>query len=145
MAHATYGNTAPDTLNGRLLVVKPIKINDGDTLWVAALTGSPNCCIPSRQRLHVRLQGYDSPELHPRNVPKLDPAYAQEVQAALNAKAFLTTLLQNASVTARFGKRDKYGRHLAELYVKGQSVNARMLEAGHGVPYDGGAKYINML
>ena len=136
LAHATYDNTAPDTLQNRTLVVKPVKITDGDTLWVVALTST--CC--NAQRLCIRMAGYDSPELHPRMVLKTDPAYAAEVQAALAAKEFLTTLLGSHTVTAVFQKRDKYGRHLAELFVHNKSVNAAMLAAGHGVPYSGGTK-----
>ena len=136
---ATYANTRPDTLDSRELPVLPIKVNDGDTLWVAALTGPKTCCWPTRQRLHIRAMGYDSPELHP-SCAKTDPAYALEVAAAQHAKLFFETLLKDKRVTARFGKREKYGRHLAELFVDGKSVTQAMIAAGHAVPYFGGKK-----
>jgi hypothetical protein len=141
LAGATYANTPPDTLDGQTFVVRPIKVNDGDTLWVAALSARRCCGLPARQRLHIRVKGYDSPELHPKTL-KTSHAYALEMQAAHKAKDFLETMLRGHLITARFGKRDKYGRHLAELFVSGKNITAIMIAAGHGVPYAGGAKAI---
>ena len=138
----TYANTRPDTLAGRTLRVKPIKINDGDTLWVAAELGGCCCCQSDIRRLHIRLLGIDSPELHPKSSAKGSQAYAQEVAAAERARAFVTELLAaHPPITARFHGREKFGRHLAELFLSdGRSVCSIMVERGHGVPYSGGSK-----
>ena len=138
---ATYENTDPDTLEGRELVVVPRKVYDGDTIWVVALSDKGCCGVPKKQRLHIRLSGYDSPELKPKTA-KTSPAYKQEVDAALHARDFLESLLRNKVIKARFSKRDKYGRHLAELFVAGQSINVLMVATGHGVPYAGGTKAV---
>ena len=136
---ATYANTPRDTLEGCVLPVAAIKVNDGDTLWVAALTRTACCMLPRREGMHIRLRGYDSPELHPKTA-KTEPAYAQEVYAAQQAKLFLEQLIANKALTARLYKRDKYGRRLADLFYNGVCVNDAMLAAGHGVPYAGGTK-----
>jgi micrococcal nuclease len=35
---------------------------------------------------------------------------------------------------------DKYGRWLATVMVNGEDVNLTMIQTGHAVPYDGGAR-----
>ena len=139
LATATYENTTVNTFEGQTFVVKPVKIYDGDTLWVAVVTGKKYGCIPKRQRVNVRMQDYDSPELHPKTNKK-DNIYLAEIAAANVAKEFLEALLRDKRVTAHFGKHDKYGRNLAELFVDGTSINKIMITTGHGVPYKGGAK-----
>ena len=62
-----------------------------------------------------------------------------EKQLALEAKQRFTELLGNL-VTLKCGKFDKYGRILVEIYVNNICINEKMIEEGHGRPYDGGLK-----
>ena len=71
----------------------------------------------------------------------------KEKAKGLEAKAFTKDLLENSDegkfVLKSYGV-GKYGRVLADLFVKGheQSVNQLLIENGHAYEYDGGKKKV---
>jgi endonuclease YncB( thermonuclease family) len=102
------------------------RIVDGDTL-VVALTVAPGISF----ELKLRLRGLDCPEM--------------STAAGRAAKLFVEGLIKAGDeVVVGTTKPDKYDRYLADVFV-GQPkaelfLNNALLEAGHAVRYDGGAK-----
>ena len=104
--------------------------------------------VPRLVQHVVRINGYDSPEVHP---PASDPR-RDEIRAAGQAarEAVARALgfdiakgaMRGPPVIAALGQFDKYGRLLAELYAGGVHVNAAMIAAGFGVAYGGGSKAV---
>jgi micrococcal nuclease len=84
-------------------------VSDGDTLWAErADTG---------QRLKIRLQGIDAPELC--------QAWGAQSREALRTRV----LRQNIEVSSR--ARDDYGRVLARVHVQGSDLGAWLVSQGH--------------
>ena len=87
----------------------------------------------------IRFYGVDTWESRTRNL--------EEKKKGLAAKEFVKDLLENSDegkfVLKSYGV-GKYGRVLAELFVKGheQSVNQLLIENGHAYEYDGGKKKV---
>ena len=85
----------------------------------------------------IRFKGVDTWESRTRN--------KEEKVKGLAAKSYTKDLLENSDegkfVLKSYGV-GKYGRVLAELFVKGyeQSVNKLLIENGHAYEYDGGKK-----
>ncbi|MBB5234493.1 thermonuclease family protein [Deinococcus budaensis] len=84
--------------------------------------------------LDVRLLGIDAPE-------RVGASRA----AGEAAKTYLAALLDSGdALRARSHKTDRYGRYLAELWLRRggewHNVSLLLLEAGHASPYDGGAR-----
>jgi len=96
--------------------VQVVTVTDGDTIWVCCLNG---------QREKVRYIGIDAPETqHP---VKGVQEYGHEAKAA-NRK-----LVDGKMVRLEFdvGRRDKYGRLLAYVYLEdGTFVNAWLVREG---------------
>ncbi len=81
----------------------------------------------------ARLIGLDTPELK--------GACAAETAAAGAAKAALTAAVRRAKrVEIGIEGRDRYDRPLVHLVLDGTDAADVMLKAGHGRPYDGGAR-----
>ena len=87
----------------------------------------------------IRFKGVDTWESRTRNL--------EEKKKGLAAKAYTKDLLENSDegkfVLKSYGL-GKYGRVLAELYVKGheKSVNDLLVENGHAYEYEGGKKKV---
>ena len=87
----------------------------------------------------IRFKGVDTWESRTRN--------KEEKVKGLAAKAYTKDLLENSDegkfVLKSYGV-GKYGRVLAELFVKGheQSVNQLLIENGHAYEYEGGKKKV---
>ena len=87
----------------------------------------------------IRFKGVDTWESRTRN--------KEEKVKGLAAKAYTKDLLENSDegkfVLKSYGL-GKYGRVLAELYVKGheKSVNDLLVENGHAYEYEGGKKKV---
>ena len=87
----------------------------------------------------IRFKGVDTWESRTRN--------KEEKKKGLAAKAYTKDLLENSDegkfVLKSYGL-GKYGRVLAELYVKGheKSVNDLLVENGHAYEYEGGKKKV---
>ena len=87
----------------------------------------------------IRFYGVDTWESRTRNL--------EEKKKGLAAKAYVKDLLENSDegkfVLKSYGV-GKYGRVLADLFVKGheKSVNQLLLENGHAYEYEGGKKKV---
>jgi len=74
------------------------------------------------------------------NTPELRGVTASVLKKAVEAKAELARLLTLGKIRITTHKPGKYGRWLAEVYVKTPvgdeiHVNQALLDAGHAVPY----------
>lgn len=99
------------------------RVVDGDTLDVSLDLG-----MRVYLRTRLRLEGIDAPELH-TSEGKAARDYVVQAMA-------LGTL-----VTVATRKPDRYGRALARVTLPdGRDLTTVLLEAGHGRPYDGGAR-----
>lgn len=97
------------------------RVIDGDTFVVENGTKKGD---------KVRLIGVDAPET--RNTSRKKIGYYGE-----ESKVFLTKLLTNKKVRllADVGKRDRYGRILAYVYLGKTFVNAELVKKGYAQVY----------
>lgn len=109
VATRVQGPLSPD-VEGRAQVV------DGDSLVVAA------------QR--VRLAGIDAPELD-----QTCRRGAASYPCGREAKAALSRLIADATVSCAVIGRDRYGRDLAECTAGGADLNAAMVRAGQAIAF----------
>ena len=113
---------------------KLVRVVDGDTADAMIDLGF-NTWVKKR----IRFKGVDCWESRTRDL--------DEKKKGLAAKAYTKELLENSDegkfVLKSYGV-GKYGRVLADLFVKGheQSVNELLKENGHAYEYDGGKKKI---
>ena len=113
---------------------KLVRVVDGDTCDALIDLGF-NTWVKKR----IRFKGVDTWECRTRD--------KEEKVKGLAAKAFTKDLLENSDegkfVLKSYGVA-KYGRVLADLFVKGhdKSLNDLLIENGHAYKYDGGKKKI---
>ena len=113
---------------------KLLRVVDGDTCDAMIDLGF-NTWVKKR----IRFKGVDCWESRTRDL--------DEKKKGLVAKAYTKDLLENSDegkfVLKSYGV-GKYGRVLADLFVKGheQSVNQLLLENGHAYEYEGGKKKV---
>lgn len=95
-----------------------IKVIDGDTLWLEVDLG-----FDVRRKDSFRLYGVDTPEL-----PTPEGVAAREflIEELTKGELRITTIKD---------RREKYGRYLAVLWIDGENINVRLIEAGHAQPY----------
>jgi endonuclease YncB( thermonuclease family) len=83
--------------------------------------------------MKIRLLGINSPEIRP---PKTIPDRKEVIRRAKQAKEYLSSLVLQKIVTVEFCGIEKYGRHLATLYLdNGTCVNEIMISSEHAVEY----------
>lgn len=108
---------------------KVVKVYDGDTITVA-------CKYPKRStqlyRFSVRLAGIDAPEMNADSC-------IERVEANISKRA-LHKLVFNETVRLDNVRTEKYGRLLADVYIRDLHINSWLLEHDYAVPYFGGAK-----
>ena len=110
------------------------RVVDGDTCDAMIDLGF-NAWVKER----IRFKGVDTWESRTRDL--------DEKKKGLAAKAFTKDLLENSD-DGKFSiisyGTGKYGRVLADLFVKGheKSVNQLLLENGHAYEYEGGKKKV---
>ena len=114
---------------------KLIRVVDGDTCDALIDLG-----FDTWVKKRIRFKGVDTWESRTRN--------KEEKVKGLAAKAYTKDLLENSDEGKFLLKSHgvgKYGRVLAELFVKGheQSVNQLLIENGHAYEYEGGKKKIS--
>lgn len=109
------------TFKGEEKDAKVKRVIDGDTFVIENGTSKGE---------KVRLIGVDAPETR-RTARKEIGYYGQE------AKQYLTGMLNGKSVKLVFdvGKRDRYGRLLAYVYIGKKFVNRDLVEQGYAVSY----------
>jgi micrococcal nuclease len=103
---------------------------DGDTVDVDIDLGFST--VLKKQR--VRMMGIDTPESRTRDLV--------EKKFGKAAKAHLKSILDAKQITLVSHDKGKFGRILGELFVDGEtvSVNQRMINDHHAVPYTGDNK-----
>jgi endonuclease YncB( thermonuclease family) len=111
-----------------------IKVYDGDTITIAAKLHYPESPL---YRFQVRLNGIDSPEIKGKS--------DEEKEAAHKSQRALETLVLHKVVQLKNLAQEKYGRILANVYVKtilneDLHVNEWLLQQGYAIPYDGKTK-----
>ena len=113
---------------------KLVRVVDGDTCDAMIDLGF-DVWVKNR----IRFYGVDTWESRTRNL--------EEKKKGLAAKAYVKDLLENSDegkfVLKSYGV-GKYGRVLADLFVKGndKSINQLLLENGHAYEYEGGKKKV---
>lgn len=138
----TFSNPNIDDIEWKLAIpfIPPInegfviKVYDGDTITIAARLPYKESPI---YRFQVRLNGIDSPEMK----GKTD----EEKTAACKSQRALEALILHKVVTLKNKRQEKYGRILADVYVKNilnqeLNVNEWLVKQGFAVPYDGKTK-----
>ena len=92
-----------------------IKVIDGDTIWVRT----------NNKHIKIRLSYIDAPEL--------------KQTYGVRSKNFLTNLILDKNVQINANKKDRYNRHLGEVYIHNVDesvfVNAKMLKSGNAWIY----------
>ena len=104
-----------------------VKVYDGDTITILFRFNK------QYYKTSCRMVGIDTPELRTKNL--------KEKAAGYKAKQFLETLILDKILLVKFGKFDKYGRPLVEVFLdNGQSVSNMMISNKYAKPYFGGKK-----
>jgi len=105
-----------------------VSVYDGDTFTadVAVWPGQTN-------RVHVRVDGIDAPEIRAR--------CAREKSLAMKARDAMRGILARGRVMLTHIRRGKYaGRMLASVHVAGMDVGAEMIRRGLAREYHGGKR-----
>jgi endonuclease YncB( thermonuclease family) len=114
---------------GDAVVEKLLSVYDGDT-FKANIKDLPPII---GENIGIRIAGIDAPELRTKNM-KLKAL-------ALVAKEFLVTLLESAKeIVLKNMFRDKYFRIVANVFVDGEDVGKKLLNAKLAQEYDGKKK-----
>jgi endonuclease YncB( thermonuclease family) len=123
------------SFKGVTVKAKPVYIYDGDTCHIVFKFDG------RLQRFKLRMEGYDSPELHPIKKGRTEESLNKEREAGQRAKERLEELIGNKIVKVALGDFDKYGRLLGKIYIEHDiCVNDVMIQEKHGYEYTGGTK-----
>ena len=126
-ARAKYSNAyQPENISVYQYWARVLRVVDGDTCDLNISMGF-NTSIQER----FRLLGVDTPETF--GVKKTSDEY----KAGKAAVDFVKTFFKQGDwveVKVFFGRREKYGRWLCELFVDGISVNEQLLIKDHAKP-----------
>lgn len=106
------------------------KVIDGDTIRADVELGFQL----QVNREIFRLYGVDAPETRGRAGR---PVSAAEKARGLAAKAALKNLIGGRAITLCVvdGKRGKYGRYIARIFIDDLDVNEWLVDQGHAIPY----------
>jgi hypothetical protein len=108
-----------------------IKVYDGDTITIAAK-------LPYKEsplyRINVRFNGIDTPEIKGKNISD------DEKESAKNARDFLSNLILHKYVKLKNIKTEKYGRLLADVYIRDICINELLIQERYAVSYNGKTK-----
>jgi micrococcal nuclease len=118
---------------GSAKVAEVTSIYDADT-FRANIDGWPPII---GERIPVRVLGINAPELRSR----CDTEAEKEREKALarQAKQYTVEALRSASeIELRHLERGNFYRVLAEVYVDGESLGHRLMQAGLAIPYEEG-------
>ena len=110
---------------------KVIKVYDGDTITIASKLPYNESPI---YRLHVRLNGIDTPEMKGKGVSD------EEKEAAKQTREIVYNLVFNKFVRLENIQNEKYGRILADVYICDINLNEFLIKEKYAVKYDGGTK-----
>ena len=106
-----------------------LRIIDGDTIHLDIDLG-----LDTHHRVTIRLAGINTPEVH-----TLEGQAARDHLCGLIAPTG-PLMPPPLLVHTTKDRREKYGRYLGTLWLAGEdtttpSINQRMVDAGHAVPY----------
>lgn len=104
------------------------KVYDGDTVTVDIDLGFGIW----KKKESIRLHGIDTPELRGGST--------SEKLMAVRSRDYLLSLVMNKEIVIESNAKDKYGRYLCVIYLKGENVNRLMLNNGGARVYYGGKK-----
>jgi endonuclease YncB( thermonuclease family) len=105
-----------------------MRIVDGDTIIVDI----PDLPPVIGKNIGIRISGCDTPELHDKR-PEMRTL-------AIQAKHFVTTLLQGRKIRLKNIKRGKYFRLIADVEVGESSLSTLLIDKGFARPYSGGKR-----
>ena len=110
---------------------KLVRVIDGDTADVMIDLG-----FDTWIKARLRLKGVDTWEKRTRDKAEK----AKGIKASAFTETYLT-LNEGRFEIQSYGK-GKYGRVLADIFIKGEetSLNKLLIENGHAVSYDGGSR-----
>lgn len=123
---ATMQNVNEFTLRDTKCDCKVLECYDGDTITIAIVWNK------KPYRMKCRLEGIDTPEIRTKNL--------QEKQRGMEAKHYLSSLIEGKIVKIHCGHWDKYGRLLGTIFYNNENINQHMIEKGYAKAYDGGTK-----
>jgi micrococcal nuclease len=122
----------PAATDGLLALTKPLQGGDGPCRILRVVDGDTLtiwCTATGMER--ARLQGFDAPEL-------FSPGCAEELLAGQKAKWALRGMVLGADrLRIARGGMDRYDRRLVTMWVDGQPLARRMVQAGHARAYGG--------
>ena len=105
-----------------------MRIVDGDTIIVDI----PDLPPVIGKNIGIRISGCYTPELHDKR-PEMRTL-------AIQAKHFVTTLLQGRKIRLKNIKRGKYFRLIADVEVGESSLSTLLIDKGFARPYSGGKR-----
>lgn len=108
-------------------IIKVIKVIDGDT--ITAIFKFKD----EFYKTNFRINGIDTAEVHSTN--------ENEKKFALETKLYLSNLIINKNLNAKFLNFDKYGRILINIYLENNELLSDILiKGGFAKKYNGGTK-----
>ncbi len=112
---------------------KLLRVVDGDTADVMIDLG-----FDTWVKARLRFKGVDTWEKRTKDLDEK----AKGIEASTFTQEYLEK--NNGSFTIRSYGKGKYGRVLAEIFIKGEekSLNELLIENGHAYVYEGGKKQI---
>jgi endonuclease YncB( thermonuclease family) len=123
-------NIAEFSLNGYNTLSKIVDVYDGDTCKGVLYLDN------KLTKFTIRMNGYDTPEIRTND--------AIEKEYGIAAKIIVSRMILNKIVYLKCGKWDKYGRLLADIYMKTPKnticLNDWIIKNNLGVKYDGKTK-----
>lgn len=142
-------DTAIKLLNEYLLsrkMIEPFSFKGDYKAYVARVIDGDTIVANFRFRgeissFHVRIYGLDTPELHPKK-KGLTPEEIKSIKNdAICAKRVLELeILHEFVLLIVNDERDKYGRVLAKVIIRGTDIAKYIIECGYGVAYYGKKK-----
>ena len=117
--------------------VEVIRVIDGDSA-VLRVTKTLDFGFRVLQTISYR----ENFRLYGINTPEIRGVSASELKRGVDAKNELARLLGLGAIRITTYKPDKYGRWLADIYVRTEAgdeihVNQTLVDGGHAVPYNG--------
>lgn len=124
-----------------------VDVYDGDTITCVfdPFPGSDRSYVGYHK---VRMLGIDTPEIR---ISNSNPETKRKLKAiGISARDYLREMILNKHVILYIppDSDEKFGRLLAYVYVEDgviggyeNSINEKLVVAGHAVPYEGGKKY----
>lgn len=123
-------STKIQSYKDKIFYGKVVDVYDGDTIKVNILIND------TIEKYNIRLDGYDAPEMRTKN--------NTEKEYAKVSRKMMEILVLDKIVKLECKEYDKYGRLLADIYVKNNdkemNINKFMIDKKYGYSYNGKKK-----